>query len=76
MKKSLVLASFAVTAAGFCLANEEVSFASFDADTDGLLTIEEASANEALLESFTALDANADGMLSEEEFAQFTMAAK
>jgi Ca2+-binding EF-hand superfamily protein len=44
-------------------------FSELDADQDGYISNEEASADPALVEQFSTLDANADGQIDEEEFA-------
>jgi Ca2+-binding EF-hand superfamily protein len=49
----------------------EMDFAKVDADGDGMVTMEEATAAgwEWSAEEFTTADADGDGSLSEEEFA-------
>lgn len=49
----------------------ESSFAAFDVDQDGLISLNEASTNEALSVAFTNLDIDQNGDLSEDEFSKF-----
>jgi hypothetical protein len=48
-------------------------FMELDADKDGAVSKQEASAQPALVEQWKELDANVDGQLDEAEFAAFTV---
>jgi Ca2+-binding EF-hand superfamily protein len=69
MKKLLILGLcvFASTAA---LANDEL-FMKLDADSNGLISISEATADSDVAAQFAELDTNADGFLAAEEFAEY-----
>ncbi|OZG74579.1 hypothetical protein BTA51_06160 [Hahella sp. CCB-MM4] len=86
MKNSLVktVAAFSLTAlvagAGNALAGEakqemlesEAKFVSLDADKNGALSKEEASADSALAEAFASADADQDGQISKQEFVLYS----
>lgn len=87
MKNSLILASlFAFST--FVTANEvaipesivpaavEVSFEALDLDADGVVTLEEAKDNEALVDAFTELDLDLTGDLTAVELSKFVMATE
>lgn len=74
MKKTLLTAAILMTAT-LVSAEEALEFSAVDADSNGLISMEEASVNETLLESFAALDLNVDGNLTEDEFAAFQVAS-
>lgn len=59
-----ILFSFAAAAA------DKVTFESLDRNSDGKVSVQEASDNEALFVAFKNLDANKDGELTKEEFAK------
>lgn len=59
-----ILFSFVATAA------DKASFESLDKNSDGKVSVHEASENEALFVAFRNLDANKDGELTKEEFAK------
>ncbi|WP_372761340.1 calmodulin [Pseudoalteromonas sp.] len=59
----VVLASSAAAYAG-------VDFASFDSNSDGVISLEEAQANPQLVKIFEQLDADGNGELSKQEFAK------
>lgn len=59
-----ILFSFAATAA------DQASFEALDKNSDGKVSVQEASDNEALFVAFKNLDANKDGELTKEEFAK------
>lgn len=61
-----MLFSFAATAA------QAPSFESLDKNSDGKVSVHEASENEALFVAFKKLDANKDGELTKEEFSKHT----
>ncbi len=76
MKKLIAVSAF-LTVAAFAGADEiiaenDVSFQSFDTNLDGVISLLEGSSNEELLASFTKLDIDEDGLLSEDEFAGFS----
>ena len=48
-----------------------VDFASFDADGDGAITMEEAKVNPQLVKIFDDLDTDGNGEISKEEFANY-----
>jgi len=49
----------------------ETSFEAFDVDQDGLISLNEASTNEALSIAFSTLDIDQNGDLTEDEFSKF-----
>ena len=49
------------------------TFKALDADNDGKISKEEASANEHFANSFDKLDANSDGYITKREFQRNTM---
>jgi len=55
--------------ASMAIAAERPTLESLDANKDGEISLNEASANDALFVAFKQLDANRDGMLSKAEFA-------
>jgi len=59
----LVLASSSVAYAA-------VDFASFDSNSDGVISMEEAQVNSQLVKIFKDLDTDGNGELSKEEFAK------
>lgn len=48
---------------------QTVTFESLDKNSDGQISIQEATANDDLFVAFKQLDTNKDGALSKEEFA-------
>ncbi|EAR07927.1 hypothetical protein MED297_15395 [Reinekea sp. MED297] len=74
MKKTLLTAAI-MTTATLAIAEDALEFSAVDADSNGLISMEEAAVNEALLDSFSALDLDVDGNLTEDEFAAFTVAS-
>jgi hypothetical protein len=65
MRLTLAILFGLMLASGTTLANEES--ASLDQDQDGLISLEEAAANQTLASNFNELDADADGYLSSDE---------
>jgi Ca2+-binding EF-hand superfamily protein len=49
----------------------ESAFSQYDVDGNGVISLEEASVNEALAAQFSELDTDQSGDLSEAEFAKF-----
>ncbi|WP_341218866.1 calmodulin [uncultured Pseudoalteromonas sp.] len=47
-----------------------VDFASFDSNSDGVISMEEAQVNSQLVKIFKDLDTDGNGELSKEEFAK------
>jgi Ca2+-binding EF-hand superfamily protein len=79
MKKSILLSSIVLLAAAGSFAGEQiaeqqiaetdVTFQTFDLNTDGFISMEEAASEEVLMSQFTILDNDEDGLLSEAEFS-------
>jgi Ca2+-binding EF-hand superfamily protein len=55
-------------------AQAQVKFESLDKDSNGKISVSEASENDALFVAFKNLDKDKDGELTKEEFAAFTAA--
>jgi len=55
--------------AGMAVAADRPSLESLDTNKDGQISLNEASANDALFVAFKQLDTNRDGMLTKAEFA-------
>lgn len=64
-----LLAMTGLSVAGFAGAAESASFESLDKNSDGKISLDEASANEKLFVAFKQLDGDKDGALSKAEFA-------
>jgi len=58
-----------VACMGTAAAAESASFESLDKNSDGKVSMDEASANDKLFVAFKSLDTNKDGALSKAEFA-------
>jgi len=69
MKKLLIL-GLCVLASTAVLADDEL-FMQLDADSNGLISIAEATADSDVAAQFAELDTNADGFLSAEEFSEY-----
>jgi hypothetical protein len=72
-KKTILQSAVALVAAGFftlAVAGED-AFSKLDANADGAISSEEATANEALYKSWEAADANQDGQVDAAEFSAF-----
>lgn len=67
--KDALIAAAGIGAAGLVLAQATPSFESLDRNSDGQISIQEATANDDLFVAFKQLDANKDGVLSKDEFA-------
>ncbi|MET0067278.1 MAG: hypothetical protein ABW076_13105 [Candidatus Thiodiazotropha sp.] len=71
-KKSLKQAALALAAAGFLTgAMAEDIFSTLDANGDGSISSEEATANEMLYNGWETADANQDGTVDAAEFSAF-----
>lgn len=68
---SALLASLGALTATVALAQAAPSFESLDKNGDGKISLNEASAHDALFVAFKSLDANKDGELTREEFAKY-----
>jgi Ca2+-binding EF-hand superfamily protein len=64
---AMVSIAFAAAAAA---AEQKVSFDSLDKNSDGKVSVNEATVNDALFVEFKNLDTNKDGELTKEEFAR------
>ncbi len=69
-----VFALQGVHAAETSQAQGQVKFESLDKDSDGKVSVSEASENDALFVAFKSLDKDKDGALTKEEFASFRAA--
>lgn len=58
-----------VCTTGAALAQASVTFESLDKNSDGQISIQEATGHDDLFVAFKQLDTNKDGALSKEEFA-------
>jgi Ca2+-binding EF-hand superfamily protein len=75
MLRSLAIAFTAFAGIAFGTANAAApSFESLDKNSDGAVSLDEASANDHLFTAFKTLDANKDGKLTKEEFAAYKAA--
>ena len=63
------LSIFAVT--GAATAAESASFEALDKNSDGKISMDEASANDKVFVAFKKLDTDKDGALSKAEFAAY-----
>lgn len=63
--RNILAILFGLMLASGALANEQA--ASLDQDQDGLISREEASADQSLADNFDELDADGDGYLSSDE---------
>jgi Ca2+-binding EF-hand superfamily protein len=68
LKDSLIAFS-GICAAGIVFAQSAPSFESLDKNSDGQVSIQEATIDDALFVAFKKLDTNQDGALSKAEFA-------
>lgn len=66
MRNTLAILLGLMLVSGAALANEE-SATGLDQDQDGLISVEEASADASLADNFADLDVDADGYLSSSE---------
>jgi predicted porin len=73
MFKKLTLAALVVVFSGATVAADESLYNKIDANKDGSINQQEASAYPVLSEQWTELDTNADGTLDQAEFAKFEM---
>ncbi|HEX7027427.1 MAG TPA: hypothetical protein VF268_09305 [Gammaproteobacteria bacterium] len=65
MRNTLAILLGLMVASGTVLANEES--VGLDQDQDGLISLEEAAADQSLADNFNELDVDADGYLSSDE---------
>ncbi|WP_416307454.1 calmodulin [Neptunicella sp. SCSIO 80796] len=63
---TLAMLTLAATSSAFAVGITE--FAELDVDQNGVLSVQEASADSTLAQKFTELDTNQDGELSEAEY--------
>jgi Ca2+-binding EF-hand superfamily protein len=68
LKDSLIALS-GLCATGIVFAQAAPSFESLDKNSDGQISIQEATIDDALFVAFKKLDTNQDGVLSKAEFA-------
>ncbi|MGO3299765.1 MAG: calmodulin [Pseudoalteromonas sp.] len=66
LNKTLALVALVSSSAAFAA----VDFASFDADSDGVISQTEAQVNQQLVQIFDDLDVDGNGELSKEEFSK------
>jgi hypothetical protein len=71
-KKEACIAALGVCAAGLVLAQAAPSFESLDKNSDGQISIQEATTHDQLFVAFKKLDTNKDGALSKQEFAAYS----
>src|SRR5688572_28904627 len=64
--KDVLIAAMGIGAAGLVLAQATPSFESLDKNSDGQISIQEATANDGLFVAFKQLDTNKDGALSKD----------
>ncbi|MEO0444044.1 MAG: hypothetical protein AAFZ92_09950 [Pseudomonadota bacterium] len=72
MKNLLFIAALASISSMSFAAEKSIDFAALDSNQDGVISVDEASVNEALKESFSALDIDANGELSVNEVARLS----
>ncbi|MEW8507358.1 MAG: hypothetical protein AB2598_11680 [Candidatus Thiodiazotropha sp.] len=72
-KKTIIQSAVALAAAGFLTAvvAGEDAFSKLDANADGAISSDEATANEALYKGWETADANQDGQVDAAEFSAF-----
>lgn len=70
--KDAAIAAIGICAAGLVLAQAMPTFESLDKNSDGKVSIQEATAHDDLFVAFKRLDKNKDGELSREEFAEYS----
>jgi len=70
--KDMLIAAIGICAAGVVLAQALPSFESLDKNSDGQISIQEATTHDDLFVAFKKLDTNKDGALSKEEFAAYS----
>lgn len=72
-KKTILQSTLALATAGFLTAAVagEDAFSKLDANADGAISAEEATANEALYKGWETVDANQDGQVDPAEFSAF-----
>jgi hypothetical protein len=62
---------FALLTFGAVQAADAPTFESLDKNTDGRISLDEASAHDALFTAFKSLDTDQDGQLTKEEFGKY-----
>jgi Ca2+-binding EF-hand superfamily protein len=69
--KDSLIALGGLCAAGIVLAQAAPTFESLDKNSDGQISIQEATTHDDLFVAFKKLDANQDGSLSKAEFGAY-----
>ncbi len=68
LKHLTFVAALMLPVAAFAQAADADIFSTLDANADGAVTMEEAQADQMVVQGFTAADVNQDGNLSAEEY--------
>lgn len=69
--KNVLVATTACCVASWAAAQDKPSFESLDKNSDGQISIQEATSNDDLFVAFKELDTDRDGALSKEEYARY-----
>jgi Ca2+-binding EF-hand superfamily protein len=70
--KNFLIAAIGACAAGAVIAQATPTFESLDKNSDGQISIQEATVHDDLFVAFKKLDKNRDGALSKDEFAEYS----